>query len=173
MLTWAEVVWNDSLQVKSSVLGHYRRHWYAYLLYRFIVETPLCILSASNVNNSYLIVHRIWLLDWTLLLFFVGILSLVTSTKLLKMLNQKDVGKLAIVKVSRFRIVFLVAIVVAAAGTILHSIFLEKVDNTAWLAAFAIGSYHIPGIAGSIWFLVAQPVKVEVTINNKSAKAAK
>jgi hypothetical protein len=168
MLTWAEVVFNDSLRVKTSILDRYRKNWYAYLIYRVVVEVPLCILSASNLNNSYLIVHRVWLFDWTSVLTFLGIVNLLTSNKLLNMLRHKEFGKLPVSKVTRFRTLFMVAAMVAAVGTILHSIFLETIDNTAWLAVIAIGCYHLPGVAASVWFLMSQPVKVEVVIHSRS-----
>jgi hypothetical protein len=100
LFAWAELLVEDNLKVSSSGwLNVYKWHFIGICLWRLLSEGALAALSAANVNDSYRIVHRVWLLDWSWLLAVVVISSTVLTTKLLKIVRERGKSSEAAQKV--------------------------------------------------------------------------
>jgi hypothetical protein len=94
LFAWAELLLEDNLKVsKNGWLNVYKWQFIVICFYRVLSEGALSALSASNVNDSYRIVHRVWLLDWSWILFAVVISSFILTTKLLKAVRGRAQSK--------------------------------------------------------------------------------
>lgn len=173
VLCWAEVAYNDTLTPPNPhiILEKYRPHWILACIFRATIQGILCIFSALNLNNSYLIVHRIWLLDWTWSVVALMIILTVVARRLVAMLQgkamegNKKMAK-AIKRVTRFRNIIFVAFLLTFGGTLMHAIFLEAIDSIPGLSIPVIASYHVASFLATVWFMVAQPTRIVTASGN-------
>jgi len=86
--SWAEALNNKSMRLSTGFLDKYKTAFYIYVAYRIIGQTLLGVFSALNINDSYYIVFRIWLLELTLALAAMFFFLERVSRKLLNLMDQ-------------------------------------------------------------------------------------
>jgi hypothetical protein len=102
LFAWAELIADDSLTVSpNGWLNIYKRPYIVFCALRLATQLVLGSVSSANPNNSYRVTHRLWLLDWSWLLFAVFIATLVLTTKLINLLKARNAQKAVVSRVCR------------------------------------------------------------------------
>jgi CRISPR/Cas system-associated protein endoribonuclease Cas2 len=180
LCAWAELLNENNIKVSSSGwLNDYKKHFFMACLLRLATQSVFGCLSAGNPNDSYRIIHRIWLIDWAWILFAIGIATFVLVSRLIRELRsraakQEVVDKarerpeqiaiklLPITYLQMTRLRLLVGLITAVAGVacVVHAIILEIVDRYPWLSMICISVYHGATKTGIIWIIIVKPQNV-------------